>query len=116
VEAARHLLAHVRNLSLLLEFIFKLAAQVDEVSKSHEKLMEATRQYCSDSVLVEQKCAAIPLLSAFSGYCQRSIATYKGYGDCISVNTVDQLRTTRKATKAVRFCAKSARGDLPFRS
>ncbi len=55
---------------------------------------------------MEQKCSTIPLLAAFSSYCQRSVATYKGYGDCISVNTVDQLRSTRKAAKAVRFCAK----------
>jgi hypothetical protein len=87
VEAMRHLLTHV-----------------DETSKSHEKLMEASRQYCTDAVLMEQQCSTVPLLAAFSTYCQRSVASHKGYGDCISVNTVDQLRTTRKSTKAVNFC------------
>ncbi len=35
-------------------------------------------------------------------YCQRSAAAHKVFGDCISINAIDQLRMTRKATKAVR--------------
>lgn len=84
VEAARHLLAHV-----------------DEAAKSHEKLMEASRQYCTDAVLIEQQCPTLPSLASFSSYCQRSVAVYKMFGDCLSVNTVDQLRATRKTNKAV---------------
>jgi hypothetical protein len=84
VDAARHLLAHV-----------------DEAAKSHEKLMEASRQYCTDAVLAEQQCSVIPTLASFSSYCQRSVGAYKMFGDCLSVNTVDQLRTTRKTNKAV---------------
>jgi hypothetical protein len=58
--------------------------------------------YCGDAVLVEQQCGALPVVAAFSSYCQRSGAAHKVFGDCISVNAVDQLRMTRKATKAVR--------------
>ena len=58
--------------------------------------------YCGDAVLVEQQCGALPVVAAFSSYCQRSVAAHKVFGDCISVNAVDQLRPTRKATKAVR--------------
>ena len=99
-----------------------LLTHVDEAAKAHEKLMESSRQYCTlapstatafrfiiplhmycgDAVLVEQQCAALPVVAAFSSYCQRSVAAHKVFGDCISVNAVDQLRMTRKAAKAVR--------------
>ncbi len=86
-----------------MEAVRSLLTQVDESSKSHEKMMEATRQYCADVVLVEHQCSTIPLLAAFSTYSQRSAVAHKSFGDCISVSTIDQLRTTRKATKAVNF-------------
>ena len=86
MDAARHLLAHV-----------------DEAAKSHDKLMEASRQYCTDAVLAEQQCSVVPTLASFSSYCQRSVGAYKMFGDCLSVNTVDLLRSTRKSNKAVRL-------------
>ena len=87
-----------------MDAVRSLLTQVDESSKSLEKMMEATRQYCTDVVLVEHQCSTIPLLTAFSTYSQRSAAAQKSFGDCISVSTIDQLRTTRKATKAVIYC------------
>ena len=86
-----------------MDAVRSLLTQVDESSKSLEKMMEATRQYCSDVVLIEHQCSTIPLLTTFSTYSQRSAAAHKSFGDCISVSTIDQLRTTRKSTKAVIF-------------
>jgi hypothetical protein len=104
IDAFSFRTCHERHNRNAVEAARRILAQIDEVSQSHDKLMEATRHYCTDAVLIEQRSPIIPVVAAFSSYCQRSAACYKQFGDCISVNTVDQLRATRKNTKMVQLC------------